>query len=95
MNYAYNTGMEWAQTWTIIGVIAGLVAASFFILRSDIKKSEDYQDKLRKSELEPIKEQVNNHLPTEIKESKTELQASIKESKDELKASIEKLEKLI
>ena len=75
-------------------------------LRNDIEKSEKHQDELRKTELEPIKERVNNHLPTDIernrnelqasiKESKTELQAYIKESKDDLKASIEKLEKLI
>ena len=33
-----------------------------------IEKSEKNQDKLRKSELEPIKVQVDNHIPSQIKE---------------------------
>ena len=65
-----------------MGVIAGLVAASFFILRSDIKRSEERQDDLRKAELEPIREQVNNHLPTQIRTSNKELQDQIKELRD-------------
>ena len=70
--------MEWAQTWTIIAVLGGLGFFLFRILQGNIEKSEKHQDELRKSELEPIREQVNNHIPSLIKK---------------IQASIEKLEK--
>ena len=40
----------------------------YFLLRKELRYELKRQDALRKAELEPIKEQVYNHLPTMIKE---------------------------
>ena len=60
----------------------------YFLLRKELRYELKRQDALRKAELEPIKEQVYNHLPTMIKE----LGDRMEDRSDRMEARVDKIE---
>ena len=74
---------------TLVGVLIVAVGL-YFALKWHIEKyiatQLEAQDEKRQTELDPIKKQVDNHIPSKIQEIKNELKADAKETKNELKA---------
>ena len=73
---------------TLLFTAAGLYLAIKWNMQKYIATQLDAQDTLRKAELDPIKKQVDNHIPSTMDKIKNELKADAKETKSELKADI-------
>ena len=73
---------------TLLFTAAGLYLAIKWNMQKYIARQLDAQDTLRKAELDPIKKQVDNHIPSTMDKIKNELKADAKETKNELKADI-------
>ena len=71
--------MEWQNLAALIGIAVGLITIIAAVL-GGISWIEKRLEKKLHSELEPIKEQVNNHIPTQIKE----IEQRIKESEQRI-----------
>ena len=96
------------ETLPIIGILVGIFIIGVFsvvgsliminnVLNKPIKAEVDFvkeQAISTKKDMEDIKKQVNNHIPTKIENVRTELKADINELKNEIneiKGNIEKI----